>query len=73
MTAKNTADVVVREPFQVTHDGIDHRGGDRASVPNHVAEHWHRNGWVDHLDDPPEPEPEPEAPVAKKASSRRRR
>lgn len=54
MTAKNTTDVVVRGPFQVTHNGVDYRGGDRVSVPDLVAKHWHRNGWADLVDRPAE-------------------
>jgi hypothetical protein len=38
--------VVVAEPFQVSHDGVDYQPGDTGEVPASVAEHWRANGWV---------------------------
>lgn len=73
MTAENTADVVVRGPFQVTHDGVDYRGGDHATVPVGVAQHWHRHGWVDLVDPPDAEQAEPESEPEASEPKRRRR
>jgi len=59
-----TAKVTVRQPFQVTHDGVDHRPGDTVEVPEHVAREWVTFGWA-------KPAPEPKA-AQRKSSARRR-
>jgi hypothetical protein len=42
-----TVTVVVRAPFQVTHDGFDYGPGETAEVPTEVAEDWEKRGLAD--------------------------
>jgi hypothetical protein len=39
--------VKVLQPFQVSHEGVIHRPGDTAEVPDHIGAHWLRSGWVE--------------------------
>jgi hypothetical protein len=41
-----TANAVVVAPFQVSHDGVIHRPGGKAEVPEHAASYWLSHGWV---------------------------
>lgn len=42
--------VKVLAPFQVSHDGVIYRPGERADVPDHLARGWLAAGWVDAAD-----------------------
>jgi hypothetical protein len=39
--------VTVIPPFQVSHDGTVYGPGEKAEVPDAVAERWQAHGWVE--------------------------
>lgn len=49
--------VEVSQPLQVAHAGTVYRPGDVADVPNGVAQHWIREGWVTEVKPKQRPKP----------------
>jgi hypothetical protein len=41
--------VKVLQPFQVSHEGVIHRPGETAEVPDELGAHWLRSGWVEQV------------------------
>lgn len=46
---EKTVKVKVADRWSVTHEGKRHTAGDTVTVPEHVAEEWERNRWVERV------------------------
>lgn len=46
---EKTVKVRVSDRWSVTHEGKRHTAGDTVTVPEHVAEEWERNRWVERV------------------------